>query len=156
MRVSLKVGSANIGGTGVPLFFSSQQSAYSLLWHVLNALVSGLVVLMFAEFYLSCLFLIDISTQLKQKAPKLIGKLDVVLSYISDSLRFSSALSIALAVAFLVITLAIAIFKLISGTVVMPRLLPDVTDLTSFLKLFTVFPVLVTAFICHYNGMQLD
>ncbi|MBA0771893.1 hypothetical protein Gotri_007356 [Gossypium trilobum] len=33
----------------------------------------------------------------------------------------------------------------------MPRLLPDVTDLTSFWKLFTVFPVLVTAFICHYN-----
>ncbi|TYI49831.1 hypothetical protein E1A91_D12G061600v1 [Gossypium mustelinum] len=68
-----------------------------------------------------------------------------------DSLRFSSALSVALAVAFLVIILAIAIFKLISGTVVMPRLLPDVTDLTSFWKLFTVFPVLVTAFICHYN-----
>ncbi|GMI73433.1 hypothetical protein like AT3G30390 [Hibiscus trionum] len=68
-----------------------------------------------------------------------------------DSLRFSSALSVALAIAFLVITLGIAIFKLASGTITMPNLLPDVTDLTSFWKLFTVFPVLVTAYICHYN-----
>ncbi|KAK9016054.1 hypothetical protein V6N11_007139 [Hibiscus sabdariffa] len=68
-----------------------------------------------------------------------------------DSLRFSSALSVALAIAFIVITLGIATVKLISGTITMPNLLPDVTDLTSFWQLFTVFPVLVTAYICHYN-----
>jgi sodium-coupled neutral amino acid transporter 2 len=73
-----------------------------------------------------------------------------------DSLRFTSALSVALAVVFLVITVGIAIIKLISGGVMMPRLLPDVTDLTSFLKLFTVVPVLVTAYICHYNVHSID
>ncbi|KAJ0253005.1 Amino acid transporter AVT6A [Hirschfeldia incana] len=68
-----------------------------------------------------------------------------------DSLRFTSALSVALAVVFLIITAGISIMKFISGGVAMPRLLPDVSDLTSFLNLFTVVPVLVTAFICHYN-----
>ncbi|XVF20879.1 hypothetical protein REPUB_Repub12eG0041300 [Reevesia pubescens] len=73
-----------------------------------------------------------------------------------DSLSFTSALSVALAVVFLVITVGIAIVKLISGTIMMPRLLPDVTDLTSFWKLFTVVPVLVTAYICHYNVHSID
>ncbi|CAN8272371.1 unnamed protein product [Cochlearia groenlandica] len=68
-----------------------------------------------------------------------------------DSLRHTSALSIALAVVFLIITAGISIMKLISGSVAMPRLLPDVNDLTSFWNLFTVVPVLVTSFICHYN-----
>ncbi|XP_010553943.1 PREDICTED: probable sodium-coupled neutral amino acid transporter 6 [Tarenaya hassleriana] len=68
-----------------------------------------------------------------------------------DSLRFTSALSVALAVVFLVITAGIAITKLIKGGVMMPRLLPDVTNLSSFWNLFTVVPVLVTAYICHYN-----
>ncbi|KAJ8549969.1 hypothetical protein K7X08_033676 [Anisodus acutangulus] len=41
-----------------------------------------------------------------------------------------------------------------NGTILMPRLLPDVFDMTSFLKLFTVVPVLVTAYICHYNDQS--
>lgn len=73
----------------------------------------------------------------------------------ADSLSFTSALSVALAVVFLVITVGITTVKLINGSIMMPRLLPDITDLTSFWKLFTVVPVLVTAYICHYNGMQL-
>ncbi|KAE8659350.1 Transmembrane amino acid transporter family protein isoform 3 [Hibiscus syriacus] len=68
-----------------------------------------------------------------------------------DSLRFSSALSVALAIVFLVITLGIAMFKLINGTIMMPKLLPDVVDLSSFWELFTVFPVVVTAYLCHFN-----
>uniref|UniRef100_A0A5B7A9J9 Putative sodium-coupled neutral amino acid transporter 6 n=1 Tax=Davidia involucrata TaxID=16924 RepID=A0A5B7A9J9_DAVIN len=68
-----------------------------------------------------------------------------------DSLRFTSALSVALAVVFLVITMGITFIKLINGSILMPRLLPNVTDLTSFWKLFTVVPVLVTAYICHYT-----
>ncbi|XP_038995604.1 amino acid transporter AVT6A-like [Hibiscus syriacus] len=68
-----------------------------------------------------------------------------------DSLRFSSALSVALAIVFLVITLGIAMFKLFSGTIMMPKLLPHVIDLASFWEFFTVFPVLVTAYLCHYN-----
>ncbi|EXB77624.1 hypothetical protein L484_018140 [Morus notabilis] len=73
-----------------------------------------------------------------------------------DSLRFTSALSVALAVVFLVITIGISIVKLISGGVMMPRLLPDVTNLSSAIKLFTVVPVLVTAYICHYNVHSID
>ncbi|XP_059449503.1 amino acid transporter AVT6A-like [Corylus avellana] len=73
-----------------------------------------------------------------------------------DSLRYTSALSVALAVVFLVITVGISIMKLISGGVMMPRFLPDVTDLTSFFELFTVVPVLVTAYICHYNVHSID
>lgn len=73
-----------------------------------------------------------------------------------DSLSFTSGLSVGLAVAFLVITVGIAVIKLISGGISMPRLLPDVTDLTSFWKLFTVVPILVTAYICHYNVHTID
>lgn len=72
---------------------------------------------------------------------------------VADSLGYTSALSVALAIVFLVITVGITVYKLISGTVLMPRLFPNVTDLTSFLNLFTVVPVLVTAYICHYNGI---
>lgn len=73
-----------------------------------------------------------------------------------DSLRYTSALSVALAVVFLVITVGITLFKLIDGTVLMPRLFPEVTNLTSILDLFTVVPVLVTAYICHYNVHSID
>ncbi|KAA8529285.1 hypothetical protein F0562_033916 [Nyssa sinensis] len=77
-----------------------------------------------------------------------------------DSLRFTSALAVALAVVFLVITAGITVIKLLNGSISMPRLLPDVTDINSAWKLFTVVPVLVTAYVCHYNvhtiGNELD
>ncbi|KAF3777204.1 Sodium-coupled neutral amino acid transporter 2 [Nymphaea thermarum] len=68
-----------------------------------------------------------------------------------DSLSFTSALSVALAVVFVVITAGITIVKLINGSIPMPRWMPHVTDMASIWNLFTVVPVLVTAFICHYN-----
>ncbi|KAJ7522833.1 hypothetical protein O6H91_18G028600 [Diphasiastrum complanatum] len=68
-----------------------------------------------------------------------------------DSLKFSSALSVALAIVFVVIMAGIAIAKLVAGKIPMPRLLPDVHDQYSFWKLFTVVPVMVTAYICHHN-----
>eukprot|EP00253_Pinus_taeda_P010227 PITA_10227 len=68
-----------------------------------------------------------------------------------DSLKVTSALCVALAVVFVVITAGIAIVKLFCGTVQAPRWLPDIVDHTSFLKLFTVVPVIVTSYICHYN-----
>lgn len=71
----------------------------------------------------------------------------------ADSLSYTSALSVALAVLFVVITAGIAIVKMVGGSIPMPRLFPDVTDLSSFWKLFTVVPVVVTAYICHYNGI---
>jgi len=73
----------------------------------------------------------------------------------ADSLRFTSALSIGLAVIFLVIAGGISIIKIISGNIGMPRLFPVITDVDSVFDLFTVVPVLMTAYICHYNGMKL-
>ncbi|KAL2471501.1 Transmembrane amino acid transporter family protein [Abeliophyllum distichum] len=68
-----------------------------------------------------------------------------------DSLRYTSALSVALAVVFVVITAGTAIMKLINGSIGMPRLLPELADQASFWKLFTTVPILVTAYICHHN-----
>ncbi|KAF1888682.1 hypothetical protein Lal_00036723 [Lupinus albus] len=73
-----------------------------------------------------------------------------------DSLRFTSALSVGLAVAFLVIAVGISIVKILSGGIGMPKLFPDVTDVTSVFNLFTVVPVFVTAYICHYNVHTID
>nr|XP_043616542.1 amino acid transporter AVT6A-like [Erigeron canadensis] len=73
-----------------------------------------------------------------------------------DSLSYTSALSVALAVVFLVITAGITMYKLVSGSITMPKLLPDIVDFTSAFNLFTVVPVLVTAYICHYNVHTID
>ncbi|VAI78381.1 unnamed protein product [Triticum turgidum subsp. durum] len=70
---------------------------------------------------------------------------------LGNSLSYTSALSVALAVVFVVITAGIAIIKVINGTVAMPKLFPEIDDLSSVWKLFTAVPVLVTAYICHYN-----
>ncbi|OAY65743.1 sodium-coupled neutral amino acid transporter 2-like [Ananas comosus] len=73
-----------------------------------------------------------------------------------DSLRYTSAVSVALAVVFVVITAGIAIVKLISGSISMPKLFPQLPDLASVWNLFTAVPVLVTAYICHYNVHSID
>ncbi|KAF7808985.1 amino acid transporter AVT6A-like [Senna tora] len=73
-----------------------------------------------------------------------------------DSLKYSSALAVALAIVFLVITAGITFIKLFNGSITSPRLLPNVTDFTSAWKLFTATPVLVTAFVCHYNVHTID
>lgn len=68
-----------------------------------------------------------------------------------DSLKHSSALSMALAGVFLLVTMAVCIIKLVEGKIGAPKLLPDIYDEQSFWRLFTVVPVLVTAYICHHN-----
>nr|AFK46918.1 unknown [Lotus japonicus] len=73
-----------------------------------------------------------------------------------DSLRYTSALAVALAVMFLVIIAGITIVKLFNGSIERPRLLPNITDATSIWNLFTAVPVLVTAFVCHYNVHTID
>ncbi|CAH9096496.1 unnamed protein product [Cuscuta epithymum] len=73
-----------------------------------------------------------------------------------DSLRHTSALAVALAVVFLIITAGITIYKLFTGGIKMPRFLPNVTDITSFWRLFTVVPVIVTAYICHFNVHSIE
>ncbi|MED6205789.1 hypothetical protein PIB30_020915 [Stylosanthes scabra] len=90
----------------------------------------------------------------------LVTTLSVILPLVSfkriDSLSFTSAVSIALAVVFLVIAVGIAIVKIISGGIGMPRLFPVINDLTDFFQLFTVAPILVTAYICHYNVHNIE
>ncbi|XP_024963140.1 amino acid transporter AVT6A-like [Cynara cardunculus var. scolymus] len=73
-----------------------------------------------------------------------------------DSLRYTSALSVGLAVVFVVITAGVTVTKLINGSIVMPRLQPELVDQASFWKLFTTVPILVTAFICHHNVHPID
>ncbi|XP_021888830.1 amino acid transporter AVT6A-like [Carica papaya] len=68
-----------------------------------------------------------------------------------DSLRYTSALSVVLALVFVVIIAGVAISKLLAGSIGMPRLFPNLVDQASFWKLFTTVPVLVTAYICHHN-----
>ncbi|KEH25199.1 putative amino acid transporter, transmembrane domain-containing protein [Medicago truncatula] len=73
-----------------------------------------------------------------------------------DSLRFTSALSVGLAVVFLIIAVGISTIKIISGGIEIPRLFPIITDVDSVFDLFTVAPVLMTAYICHFNVHSID
>ncbi|KAG2592640.1 amino acid transporter AVT6C-like isoform X1 [Panicum virgatum] len=68
-----------------------------------------------------------------------------------DSLRFTSALSILLAVVFMLISLGISVYALLKGTATMPRMLPDFSRLSSPFELFTAVPVIVVAFTFHFN-----
>lgn len=68
-----------------------------------------------------------------------------------DSLRYTSAIAVAMAIVFLAITIGITIYKLIHGSISMPRMFPVVTDISSVWKLFTVVPVLVTSYVFHFN-----
>lgn len=68
-----------------------------------------------------------------------------------DSLRYTSALSVGLAIVFVAITAGVATAKLMDGSIGMPRLMPKVIDQASFWQLFTTVPILVTAYICHHN-----
>ncbi|XP_042478196.1 amino acid transporter AVT6C-like [Macadamia integrifolia] len=68
-----------------------------------------------------------------------------------ESLRFTSAISVLLAVVFVGISSVMALVALWEGKTQRPRLLPDLTSQTSFFELFTAVPVIVTAFTFHFN-----
>lgn len=67
------------------------------------------------------------------------------------SLRFTSAISVLLAVVFVAISSVMAISALFEGKAQSPRLLPELDTQTSFFDLFTAVPVIVTAFTFHFN-----
>lgn len=69
-----------------------------------------------------------------------------------DSLRYTSALSVGLAIVFVAITAGVAIVKMMDGSMKMPRMMPELVNQASFWKLFTTIPILVTAYICHHNS----
>lgn len=68
-----------------------------------------------------------------------------------DSLRVSSALSVALAIVFVVATAVICIWKIVKEEIGWPKMFPDFSDgIGSIYECFTVIPVLVTAYLCHH------
>ncbi|KAL3636166.1 Amino acid transporter avt6a [Castilleja foliolosa] len=73
-----------------------------------------------------------------------------------DSLRHTSALAVFLAFVFLFITAGICVFKSFQGTIAMPRFFPNIADMNSIWSLFTVVPVIVTAFVCHFNVHNIE
>lgn len=83
-------------------------------------------------------------------------KIFVHAVFFADSLRYTSALSFGLAVVFLVIAVGISVFKIAIGGIGMPRLFPIITDVSSVFELFTVTPVVVTAYLCHFNGEKIS
>ncbi|RZC63182.1 hypothetical protein C5167_024934 [Papaver somniferum] len=68
-----------------------------------------------------------------------------------ESLRFSSAISILLAVVFVAISTIMAISALWAGKTKTPKLVPDLVNSSSYFELFTAVPVIVTAFTFHFN-----
>ncbi|KAK7305942.1 hypothetical protein VNO77_43855 [Canavalia gladiata] len=68
-----------------------------------------------------------------------------------ESLKYSSAVSTLLAVAFVGICCGLAIVALVQGKTQTPRLFPRLNYQTSFFDLFTAVPVVVTAFTFHFN-----
>ncbi|KAK6270525.1 hypothetical protein POUND7_007623 [Theobroma cacao] len=77
--------------------------------------------------------------------------LPLVLLPHMNSLRHTSAISILLAVLFIAISSAMAIYALWKGKTQKLRLLPDFANQVSIFDLFTTVPVLVTGFGFHVN-----
>lgn len=68
-----------------------------------------------------------------------------------DSLKFTSAASVALAVLFVVLSSTIALAKLAAGKLETPRMLPSLNSKRAILELLTVIPIMSNAFVCHFN-----
>ncbi|XP_059627918.1 amino acid transporter AVT6C-like [Cornus florida] len=68
-----------------------------------------------------------------------------------ESLRHASAVSILLAVVFVAICAAMAIYGMWEGKTERVRLVPDFANGVSFFYLFTTIPVIATAFGCHVS-----
>ncbi|PON79063.1 Amino acid transporter, transmembrane domain containing protein [Parasponia andersonii] len=77
--------------------------------------------------------------------------LPLVLLRRVESLKFSSAISVLLAVVFVAICSVMAIIALFQGKTKNPRLVPELDTQTSFFDLFTAVPVIVAAFTFHFN-----
>ncbi|KAL9231259.1 hypothetical protein vseg_006508 [Gypsophila vaccaria] len=68
-----------------------------------------------------------------------------------ESLQYTSAIAIGLAVFFILIVIEIAVYKMAIGKITLPALFPRIDDLPSIWNLFTTVPVLICAYLCHYN-----
>ncbi|CAB4271036.1 unnamed protein product [Prunus armeniaca] len=77
--------------------------------------------------------------------------LPLVLLRRVESLKYSSAIAVLLAVVFVGISSAMAIYAIFEGKTSNPKLIPSLDKQTSFFDLFTAVPVIVTAFTFHFN-----
>ncbi|KAG0461733.1 hypothetical protein HPP92_022030 [Vanilla planifolia] len=68
-----------------------------------------------------------------------------------DSLSFTSAASVALAVVFVAVSCAIALVKLMEGKITKPRMGPSFRSKEAILDLLVVIPIMTNAYICHFN-----
>ncbi|XP_028779189.1 amino acid transporter AVT6E [Neltuma alba] len=68
-----------------------------------------------------------------------------------DSLSLTSAASVALAVVFVVVAFVVAFIKLVEGRIDAPRMGPDFSSKQSILDLLVVIPIMMNAYICHFN-----
>lgn len=71
---------------------------------------------------------------------------------VAESLKFSSAISTFLAVAFVTTCTVLAIIAIVEGRTQSPKLIPRLDKHTTFFDLFTAVPVIVTAYTFHFNG----
>lgn len=72
-----------------------------------------------------------------------------------DSLQYTSAFSLLLALIFVVITVVIMLINLFSGTLKMPRFWPDLSSGEAVVALCSVIPIMATAYVCHFNVLPI-
>ncbi|KAL9243751.1 hypothetical protein vseg_017602 [Gypsophila vaccaria] len=68
-----------------------------------------------------------------------------------ESLKYTSGIAVGLTLYFILIVIGVTTYKLALGAIEPPALLPTMDGLGSILSLFSAVPVLVCAFICHFN-----
>ncbi|XP_020583577.1 probable sodium-coupled neutral amino acid transporter 6 [Phalaenopsis equestris] len=68
-----------------------------------------------------------------------------------DSLSFTSAASVALAIVFVVVSCAVAFTKVVEGRIAKPRMGPDLGSKVAILDLLVVVPIMTNAYVCHFN-----
>ncbi|KAM6583111.1 hypothetical protein CsatB_010113 [Cannabis sativa] len=77
--------------------------------------------------------------------------LPLVLLRRVELLKFSSFVSVLLALVFVGICTVMAIIALVQGKTKDPKLVPHLDEHTSFFDLFTAVPIIVAAFTFHFN-----
>ncbi|XP_074307200.1 amino acid transporter AVT6B-like isoform X2 [Silene latifolia] len=73
-----------------------------------------------------------------------------------ESLQYTSGVAVGLAVFFIIIVIEIAVYKMAIGLITLPPLFPRIESLSSFWNLFTAVPVLICAYLCHYNVHEIQ
>lgn len=68
-----------------------------------------------------------------------------------DSLSFTSAASVVLAIVFVVVSCVIVFLKLVEGKITKPRMGPDFGSKAAILDLLVVIPIMTNAYVCHFN-----